>query len=145
MAQSVLWLVQGTSTCTQCWSSSRPRSLRAISWAVTTPTSFLKLLLALLLWKGDHRVVQPRGESPFCKCPAAPVYPCYAVACVTLFFHGLLNVHLPWPVYCLCAMASCCCVTACLTSKCHGWCIFAVFWPACCSCAMACLLFMCMK
>ncbi len=95
--------------------------------------------------KGDHRVVQPRGESPFCKCPAAPVYPCYAVACVTLFFHGLLNVHLPWPVYCLCAMASCCCVTACLTSKCHGWCIFAVLWPACCSCAMACLLFMCMK
>ena len=99
-----MWLVQGTSTCTQCWSSSRPRLLRATSWVVTTPTSSLKQLL-LALWKDDHRVVQPRGKCPSCNCLAPPV-------CRFLFlsFYFLLML---WPAY-HCSFMACCMSAHCL-------------------------------
>jgi len=62
--------------------------LRATSWAVTTPTSSLKLMLVLR--KGDHRVVQPRGKSPSCNCPAALVNCCYDFFFLSFLFPLML-------------------------------------------------------
>ncbi len=135
MAEKCVGIVQGTSTCTQCWSSSRPRLLRATSWAVTTPTSSLRLLLALLLRKDDHRVVQPRGK-PCCPCLYCCHVSCFlfpihgfpflshAVACVALCFHGHAH-HMPWPLLLLC----------------HS--LFEVSWPLYDSCVMIGMLFVC--
>ncbi len=111
-----MWLVQGTSTCTQCWSSSRPRLLRATSWAATTPTSCLKQLL-LVLWKDDHRVVQPRGKCPSCNCLAPPV-----CRFLFLFFHFLLML---WPAF-HCSFMACCMSISVRTlpvafGSCPGW------------------------
>ncbi len=50
---------------------------------------FLSFFPPLMLWKEDHRVVQLRGKCPSCYCLPAPVYRCYAVACVTSSFYGL--------------------------------------------------------
>ena len=57
-----LMCLQATSTYTQCWSSSRPRLLRATSWAAITPMSSPRLALLPPQGSGDSRGVLPRGK-----------------------------------------------------------------------------------
>ena len=54
--------LQATSTCTQCWSSSKPRLLRATSWAAITPMSSPRLAQLPPQGSEDPRGVLPRGK-----------------------------------------------------------------------------------